>query len=161
MDEKRTKVRHWMKHDVNAIDATASITEALLLLRGRKVRRVPVLLGRRLVGVVTERMLLAYAPAKNSTLYGWEMQHVLARTPVTRAMNPRPHCVQPDTSLAACAALIREQKLSGVSVVDESRNLLGVLTMDDVLAALVWFAEQAEETRSDLAPVREPPGRAA
>ncbi len=143
----RTKVADWMTPHPITIDATATIVEAIHLLKEKNIRRLPVMRNGKLVGIVTERMLLTFSPGKSSSLDTWELHYLLARTPVTEAMNPKPHTVMPETDLSDAAALIRDRKLNGVTVVNEHGDLVGILTTTNALEALIWFAKNAEVAR--------------
>jgi acetoin utilization protein AcuB len=143
MNTQRTKVRDWMTPNPITIDVNASIVEAIHLLKEKNIRRLPVVRGGRLAGLVTERMLLSFSPGKSTSMDSWEVHYLLARTPVSEAMNPRPYTVTPDTDLADCAQMIHDRKLNGITVVDESGDLVGILTTTNALEALVWFAKRA------------------
>ena len=140
----RTKVADWMTPHPITIDATATIVEAIHLLKEKNIRRLPVMRNGKLVGIVTERMLLTFSPGKSSSLDTWELHYLLARTPVTEAMNPKPHTVMPETAISDAASLIRDRKLNGVTVVNEHGDLVGILTTTNALEALIWFAKNAE-----------------
>jgi acetoin utilization protein AcuB len=141
----KTKVRDWMTKDPITIDADASVVQALHLLKEKNVRRLPVMKGGKLVGLVTERMLLTFSPGKSTALDTWEVHYLLARTPVTAAMNPKPHTIGPDTDLADCAQIIHDRKLNGITVVNEHGDLVGILTTTNALEALIWFTRQARD----------------
>ncbi|MFT3916825.1 MAG: CBS domain-containing protein [Anaeromyxobacteraceae bacterium] len=138
-NEKKT-VGDWMTKSPITVDAGASIIEAVHLLRERNIRRLPVMKGGRLVGLVTERMLLGYMPAKATTLDQWEMHYLLSKTPVTEAMNPTPHTVRADTPLSEAARLLHDRKLNGVIVVDEGGDMVGIMTTTNALEALIHFS---------------------
>lgn len=140
----KTKVRDWMTPNPITIEADATVVEAIHLLKEKNIRRLPVMKNGKLVGIVTERMLLSFSPGKSTSLDTWELHYLLARTPVTEAMNPRPHTVTPDTGLAEAAQLIRDRKLNGVTVVNEHGDLVGILTTTNALEALAAFAKDAE-----------------
>ena len=140
----RTKVRDWMTPNPITIDADATVIEAIHLLKEKGVRRLPVLKGGRLVGLVTERMLLTFSPGKSTSLDSWEVHYLLAKTPVSAAMNPKPNTVGPDTELSECAQLIHDRKLNGITVVDPTGSLVGILTTTNALEALIWFSKQAQ-----------------
>jgi len=144
MDTKRTQVRDWMTPNPITIDAGATIVEAIHLLKEKNIRRLPVTKGGKLVGLVTERMLLSFSPGKSTSMDTWEVHYLLAKTPVTSAMNPKPNTVTPDTDLADCAQLIHDRKLNGITVVDESGRLVGILTTTNALEALIWFSRQLQ-----------------
>jgi acetoin utilization protein AcuB len=144
MAPNKTKVSDWMTANPITIDASATIIEAIHLLKERNIRRLPVMKSGRLVGIVTERMLLSYSPGKSTAMDAWEVHYLLAKTPVTAAMNPKPHTVRPDTDLADAAQLIHDRKLNGITVVDDQGKLVGLLTTTNALEALVHFAREAK-----------------
>ena len=139
---KKTKVGDWMTPNPITIDASATIVEAIHLLKEKNIRRVPVMKAGKLAGIVTERMLLTFTPGKSTSLDTWELHYLLARTPVTEAMNPKPHTVTPETELVDAAQLIHDRKLNGITVVDDRGNLVGILTTTNALEALIWFAQE-------------------
>ena len=124
-DPSMTKVRRWMTPSPMTIEDTASIVEAIHKLKEKNVRRLPVMHGGKLVGVVTEKMLKDFTPSKATSLDTWEVHYLLARTLVTAAMNPKPHKVHPDDEIADVAQLLHDRKLNGVVVVDEKEQLVG------------------------------------
>jgi acetoin utilization protein AcuB len=141
-NDKKT-VGDWMTKNPITVDAGASIIEAIHLLRERNVRRLPVLKNGRLVGLVTEKMLLGYMPAMGTSLDQWELHYLLSRTPVRAAMNPTPHTVTPETPLADAARLLHDRKLNGVLVLNAKGDLVGLLTTTNALEALIHFATAA------------------
>lgn len=142
MDEPITKVGRWMTPNPITIEDTASVLEAIHLLKERNIRRLPVMRKGKLVGVVTEKMLLTFSPGKSTSLDTWEVHYLLSKTPVRDAMNPKPHTVHSDTEIAEAARLLHDRKLNGVLVVDDRGNLVGILTTTNALEALIAFANQ-------------------
>jgi acetoin utilization protein AcuB len=140
IDPNMTKVRRWMTPNPTTIEDSASIVEAIHMLKERNIRRLPVMHKGRLVGVVTERMLKDFTPSKATSLDTWEVHYLLARTPVSAAMNPKPMKVRPDDEIADVAHVIHDQKLNGVLVVDDKDELVGILTTTNALEALIAFA---------------------
>jgi len=147
MEQMKTKVRDWMTPNPITIEADATIVEAIHLLKEKNIRRLPVVKGGRLVGLVTERMLLSFSPGKSTSLDTWEVHYLLARTPVTAAMNSKPNTVTADTDLADCAQLIHDRKLNGITVVDDQGALVGILTTTNALEALIWFTKQVQRSQ--------------
>ena len=139
-DPSMTKVRRWMTPSPLTIEDSATIVEAIHKLKEKNIRRLPVMHGGKLVGVVTEKMLKDFTPSKATSLDTWEVHYLLARTPVTAAMNPKPHKVRPDDQIAEVAKLMEDRKLNGVLVVGEKDDLVGILTTSNCLEALIAFA---------------------
>jgi len=142
---KKTTVGDWMTPNPVTIDAGATIVEAIHLLKEKNFRRLPVMKNGKLVGIVTERMLLTFTPGKSTSLDTWELHYLLARTPVTEAMNPKPHTITPETALVDAAQLIHDRKLNGITVVNAQGELVGILTTTNALEALIWFAREFQK----------------
>jgi acetoin utilization protein AcuB len=141
MANTKLTVGDWMTRNPITIGDEASIVEAIHLLREKNIRRLPVMKGRKLVGLVTEKMLLGYMPAKATTLDQWELHYLLSKTPVTAAMNSKPHTVKAETPLSDAAKLLHDRKLNGVIVVDPAGDLIGILTTTNALEALIHFSK--------------------
>jgi acetoin utilization protein AcuB len=140
---KRLTVAEWMTKNPITIEEDASVIEAIHLLKEKSIRRLPVMKKGRVAGLVTEKMLYGYMPAKATSLDQWELHYLLSKTPVKAAMNPKPHTVTPETLVSEAAKLMHDRKLNGILVVDEEGDLVGLLTTTNALEALIWFAELA------------------
>ncbi len=143
MKPNKLTVGDWMTPSPITIEEDATVMEAIHLLKEKSIRRLPVMRAGRLVGLVTEKMLLGYMPAKGTALDQWELHYLLSRTPVRQAMNPTPHTVTPDTPLADAARLLHDRKLNGVLVMSAKGDLVGLLTTTNALEALIYFAAAA------------------
>ncbi|HEX6087463.1 MAG TPA: CBS domain-containing protein [Thermoanaerobaculia bacterium] len=139
----KTTVADFMTRNPITIDAGATIMEAIHLMQERDVRRLPVMRNGRLAGIVTDRMLKEYAPGKATPLDTWQVHYLLSKTPVTEVMNATPHTVTPDRDLLDAATIIRDHKLYGLCVVDERGDLVGILTIKDLIDALFYTTEAA------------------
>jgi acetoin utilization protein AcuB len=136
-------VGDWMTKNPITIEQDASVIEAIHLLKEKNIRRLPVMKRGKLVGLVTEKMLYGYMPAKASSLDQWELHYLLSKTPVKAAMNAKPHTVAPETPISEVAKLLHDRKLNGVLVVGEKGELAGLLTTTNALEALIWFTQLA------------------
>ena len=139
----RNTVADWMTKKPFTIEEDASVIEAIHLLKEKNIRRLPVMKRGKLVGLVTEKMLFGYMPAKASSLDQWELHYLLSKTPVKAAMNAKPHTVTPETPLADAAKMIHDRKLNGITVVNDKGELVGLLTTTNALEALIWFSQLA------------------
>jgi len=132
-----TKVGKWMTVNPITIEKDATVIEAIHLMKEKHIRRLPVMDKGRIAGILTEKMVSDFKPSKATTLDTWEIHFLLAKTPVTEAMNPKPYKVAPDTDLAECARLLHDRKLNGVLVVDDQNRLAGIFTVTNALEALI------------------------
>jgi acetoin utilization protein AcuB len=143
MSDRKLTVGDWMTRNPITIQETASIIEAIHLLKEKNIRRLPVMRGQEIAGLVTEKMLLGYMPTKATSMDQWEVHYLLSKTQVKEAMNPKPYTVRAETPLAEAASLLRDRKLNGVIVVDSVGHLGGLLTTTNALEALIHFTQLA------------------
>ncbi len=134
-------VSQWMTKNPVTIDQDASIIEAIHLMKEKAIRRLPVMAKGRLIGLITERMIKDYSPGKATSLDTWEVHYLLSKTPVKGVMNPSPITVTPDMDLATAAQIILDHKLYGLCVVDSKGDLVGIMSVGDMLRAVVEFAK--------------------
>lgn len=133
-------VSRWMTKNPITINEDASIIEAIHLMKEKGIRRLPVMAKNRLAGLITERMIKDYTPGKATSLDTWEVHYLLSKTAVKDVMNPAPITVTPETDLATAAQTILDHKLYGLCVVDGAGNLVGIMSVGDMLKAVVEFA---------------------
>lgn len=137
-------VEKWMTKNPITINEDASIIEAIHLMKEKGIRRLPVMAKGAFVGLITERMIKDYTPGKATSLDTWEVHYLLSKTAVKEVMNPNPHTVTPDTDLATAAQSILDHKLYGLCVVDAKGQLVGIMSVGDMLKAVVEFAKARE-----------------
>ncbi len=143
MSDRKLTVGDWMTRNPITIQESASIIEAIHLLKEKNIRRLPVMKGDAIAGLVTEKMLLGYMPTKATSMDQWEVHYLLSKTAVKDAMNPKPYTVRAETPLAEAATLLRDRKLNGIIVVDSGGRLGGLLTTTNALEALIHFTQLA------------------
>jgi acetoin utilization protein AcuB len=136
-----TTVEKWMTKNPITIDQDASIIEAIHLMKEKGIRRLPVMSKGKLIGLITERMIKDYTPGKATSLDTWEVHYLLSKTPVKDVMNKAPQTITPDEDLATAAQVILDHKLYGLCVVDAKGNLVGIMSVGDMLRAVVEFAK--------------------
>lgn len=101
-------------------------------------RRLPVVSGGKLVGVVTDRDVRGY-------------RGHLEQTTVNAAMSEGPLVVAPQTTLEEAAAIMLEQRIGGLPVVQDGL-LVGVISISDIVRAFldVMGASHGGSTRIDF-----------
>jgi acetoin utilization protein AcuB len=136
-----TTVAKWMTKNPITIEQDASIIEAIHRMKEKGIRRLPVMAKGRFIGLITERMIKDYTPGKATSLDTWEVHYLLSKTSVKEVMNDKPITVTPETELAAAAQIILDHKLYGLCVVDAKGDLVGIMSVGDMLRAVVEFAK--------------------
>lgn len=132
-----TKVGKWMTRNPITIGPETTIIEAMHLMKEKRIRRVPVVYGDQILGILTDRLVAEFGPSKATSLDTWEVHYILSTATVTEAMKPNPYKVTVDTDLTEAAQLLHDRKLNGVLVVDSSDRLIGIFTTTNALEALI------------------------
>lgn len=138
---KKGIVKNWMSSPVYTVTPETFIVDARRLLDVRKIRHLPVIAGGKLVGIVTRRGLLrADLPAVTDET--WEIEFDLNHQTIQDIMTVNPITVFPNTPMPKAARVMLENKITGLPVVNEQRELVGILTSSDVFRFII---EELEE----------------
>ncbi|MEA3334305.1 MAG: CBS and ACT domain-containing protein [Chloroflexota bacterium] len=131
-------VRDRMNANPVTVTRDLPFQEALQLMRENKVRRLPVVDKKgRLVGIVSERDLLYASPSPASSLSVWELQYLLSKIDVGELMTKNVVSVSPNTPIEDAARLMVDNRIGGLPVIDDSRQVVGVITETDIFKTFV------------------------
>lgn len=122
-----------MTPDPITIEPTASIAAAARLMARRRIRRLPVVDGARLVGIVSE-LDVARAFPSDVNPFSAVIEPKPGDRTVHDAMTAHPVTVEPGTPIDEAAAVLRDRRIGAVPVVAGTR-LVGILTESDVFRA--------------------------
>ncbi|MBK5256613.1 MAG: CBS domain-containing protein [Vicinamibacteria bacterium] len=133
------KVRDVMTTSLVTLSPEDNLMDALQLMRLRKVRRIPIVVGDKLVGLLTEGDLKRAEP---STLTETEERftQVMEQTQILQIMVHNLLTTTPDTPLLDATRILRANKYGTLPVL-EGDKLVGILTDNDLLGALVKVLE--------------------
>lgn len=134
------KVRDVMTLNPEGLSPEDSLMDALQFMRRRKIRRIPIVVGDTLVGLITQGDIKRAEP---STLTETQEQftQVMDGTQLMQIMVQNPVTTTPDTLLVECARSLREKKYGGLPVL-ENGKLVGMVTTGDLIGALVKLLER-------------------
>jgi CBS domain-containing protein len=111
-------------HDVLRIEASATVFEAIERMVESNVGSLLVTDGGRLRGIVTERDYLRRVALEGRTE---------RETPVGEIMSAPLVYVTPETTVEECMAVMTERRIRHLPVLDESREVIGVVSIGDVV----------------------------
>ena len=133
----RMKVSDIMSTDVITLIEDETLAHAKSCMDRGRIRHLPVVRGRRLVGLVTHRDLLAASFSIFAEVEPAEQRRVFVTIPVAEAMHRDVVTVRPDDSVAEVASILLDNKYGCLPVVDEAGDLVGIVTEADFLRLTV------------------------
>lgn len=128
---KWMKVIDVMTKDPLTVTPTEAIGQADELMNTNKIRQLPVVEGKELVGIVTDRDIRSFL--SGSLLEGVAAREEALNTKVREIMTTEPMTVSPDDDLQEAVEIMIDEKIGGIPVVDETEGLVGIVTYVDVL----------------------------
>ena len=131
-------VKDIMTPHVYTINQNQTLLELQGLMSDDNIRRVPVLNDAgQVVGIITDRDVKLASPSEASTLSRYEASYLLSRIKVKDVMTHNVKTVYATADLADVAALMYQDHIASVPVMNEENNLCGIVTDSDVFRALV------------------------
>jgi acetoin utilization protein AcuB len=129
-------VEQWMNRDVASVGPDDSFRTAMHLIRQKGIRHLPVVEGRRLVGMVTDRDLRQASPSGATSLSIHELHYILEKLTVREIMTKQVVTVRPDQTVEDAALLLLGHRIGGLPVVRDG-ELAGIITETDILQAFL------------------------
>jgi acetoin utilization protein AcuB len=130
-------VRETMTRNPITTTADTPVPDALRLMRGRKVRRLPVLDSHgKLVGIVSDKDLLYASPSPATTLAVWEIPELLNKIKVETVMTREVITATEDTPLEEAARIMADHRIGALPIMQD-KTLVGIITETDLFKALL------------------------
>ncbi|MFQ5668153.1 MAG: CBS domain-containing protein [Candidatus Binatia bacterium] len=135
-----------MKSHVYTVKPLDSIQHARDIMEDRRVNQLPVVVDRRLVGIVTDRNLRdAFPSVFENPPFGKSRKRPhpgMSPDQITVEMVMTPHVLTlgPKDTVTDAARLMRRERIGAIPIVDGS-HLVGILARSDVLDAFVALVE--------------------
>jgi acetoin utilization protein AcuB len=153
-------VQNRMTRGPASVASTASIAEALRMVRQHRMRHLPVVDDGELVGIVSDRDLRLAMPSP----LGAETPEFVAlveSTPVEAIMARDVITVGPTDTLEDAAVRMRRSRVGALPVTDAGGKLVGILTETDILHAFAEvFASAGAASRLEIS-IPDRPGELA
>jgi len=125
------------------VKASESVAIADELMAENSIRQIPVVDGREVIGIVTDRDIRAFL--SDALLANLNRREKALSTEVGDIMTSEPVYLAPDDTLQEAVELLIEQKFGAIPVVDEAEGLVGIVSYVDVLRC---FLDRLREEES-------------
>ena len=136
MSTQKLLVEDWMTSPVTVVQIGTPVLEAYNMMMERCVRRLPVVDGGKVVGIVTLGDLREARPSPATSLSIYELNYLLSKLTVGEVMTHMPYTVALDTPIQVAARIMLDRKVGGLPVVDAESRPLGIITESDVFRML-------------------------
>ncbi len=130
-------IKDWMATTILTVDANTSVMRATRTMKENNIRRLPVLSHGKLAGIITDRDLKDASPSSKTDIDLHEMYYLLSEMKVKDVMTTDPITMRNNDTLEKAAMVMLNQKISGLLIVDQSDNLVGLLSESDVLRGFI------------------------
>jgi len=142
-------VRQIMTRQVFSLSPQHDLAEAINLMQENKFRHIPIIdENGKLQGIISDRDILRhlhYAGKRpmgrqkkfRDHLFKVDPKFVNLKMPLERIMTQKLTHISPDSSTYSAAETLRKSKVSCLPVADDQNNLLGIVTMTDLMSALL------------------------
>ena len=130
-------VKNKMTKDPICIDISSKISEAVDLMSEHGLHRLPVVKGGKLAGLLTEGQIARKEPSKATSLSIYELNYLLSKTSVDAIMIRDVITIHEDRLLEDAALLMLRHDIGCLPVINDSNDVVGILTQNDVFAAFL------------------------
>lgn len=124
------RVRHIMSSPVITIPSDTPVLEAAKMMKDKRIERLPVVDGDKLVGIITKDRVLRASPSMATSLSLHEIHYLFAKLSVKEIMQRDVFTVTPDTTVENSVRLAQEKRVGCLPVVEDGR-VVGILTTND------------------------------
>ncbi|MFH1756912.1 MAG: CBS domain-containing protein, partial [Pseudomonadota bacterium] len=129
-------VRKKMQKDLVTIAKNERMTIAKKILQEKNIRHLPVVDGKKLVGLVTNMDIRKAEASPATSLEIRELHYLLDKLTVEEIMTRNVITIAPDISVEEATTLLHDNKIGCLPVVEDG-NLVGILTENDVMEILI------------------------
>lgn len=130
-------VEKYMTKEVITATPSTRLTDAIDIMESNRFHRIPVVDNGRLVGIITDQIILENSPSKATSLSIYEMNYLLDKTKLERIMDKEPLTIRDNALIEEAACQLLEHNAEETVVVDDDHHVLGILTQKDIFKSLV------------------------
>lgn len=133
---KQEFIKDNMTSPVISIADDASLAVAHKLMTDNGIRRLPVVNGTTLQGIVSLSDVLEAKPSDATSLSIWELNYLIVNLSIKDIMSKNPLSLAPNDSIVAAAKIMLENKIGGIPVTEDGK-LVGIITESDIFRMVV------------------------
>jgi CBS domain-containing protein len=109
--------------EVVTVGRDLSVRDAIALLSERKIGAVPVVDGRSVAGIMSERDIINCLAKEGSEILDWPVERIMTAPAIT---------VEPDKTVLAALSLMTSRRIRHLPVLERDR-LIGIVSIGDLV----------------------------
>ena len=129
-------VRKKMHKDLVTVTKEERMTVAKKVMKEKNIRHLPVVDGKKLIGLVTNMDIRKAEASPATSLEIRELHYLLDKLTVGEIMTRNVITISPDISIEEATTLLHDNKIGCLPVVEDG-NLVGIITENDVMEILI------------------------
>ncbi|HYB21510.1 MAG TPA: CBS and ACT domain-containing protein [Thermodesulfobacteriota bacterium] len=129
-------VRKKMHKDLITISKEERMTLAKKIMKEKNIRHLPVVDGKKLIGLVTNMDIRKAEASPATSLEIRELHYLLDKLTIGEIMTRNVITISPDISIEEATTLLHDNKIGCLPVVEDG-NLVGMITENDVMEILI------------------------
>jgi acetoin utilization protein AcuB len=138
-------IKDWMTPNPVTVHPDTGVKTAFRLMKKGGFKQLPVVEEGKLVGIITDRDLRR--PDLVDEIQSWEQLYKLDDTfKVRGVMTTDAITVREDGTIESACLILRKKKFNALPVVSNTGELVGILTVLDVLDAFIDFLKLEEKS---------------
>ncbi len=132
-------VQEIMTKNVAVVDQNATIQKAAMILRKRNIHGLVIVKGKSVIGVLADKDIISKVVAENKSSLKVKVKDVMA---------PKVIVAKPSDTIDEATRVMFANDVSRLPVVDEKGNLVGIITMTDMIRIYPGITEIFQEEQN-------------
>jgi acetoin utilization protein AcuB len=130
-------VKKWMSKGVISVNPDDSMQQAVKLMGEHHIQLLPVMKGKKLVGVVSASDLKRASVSRAIALDIQDLLYQVHKTKIQDIMTGNPITIPLYETVDEAAQVLLKNNISGAPVVDPKGAVVGIITRDDIFRVLI------------------------
>ena len=139
-------IKDFMTPNPITVDESISVLDAAELMKRNRVRRFPVMQNNKLVGIITDRDVRSAGPSQVITFDKAEREllpdlySLLNKIAIRDIMSRNVVVIGSEKTIITASLTMIKHRITGLPVVDDQKNLVGIMTQGDIFKVMVNFS---------------------
>lgn len=131
--KRREPVSKIMTENVSTINLTDTLQEAVELIKKKKIRHIPVVSGKEVVGIISKTDINRLTFSSLFENQEGADEAILDMLTIPQIMTNKPRVIQAEQPIKEVAEIFSTEEFHALPVVNEEGDLVGIVTTTDII----------------------------